>query len=338
MNKHIILKGCIIEDNTIYEVFNRSPKRGEVLPHYSDPRYDSVKEKMPGVGNTFSFATANNLYDTGFNENSEIFNQDKEVSNDWAKREKKAREYFKFIMEPLRGLILDIDQAKEPMNYEFFENEDLYKNFFKVNLYAGRVFNTSNPVDKLHLYISIITGNICMQGDRTEDEKKLGLKNENEVKDGNAQYSYASLKNNKTKAEVNVDTEMTAVFNFGSYLKEDKETLISILNSMDMGVKEDIEDIRLKSLFKIHILANLDKVKKFNSIVETYEKDPKTFTKIAEIEKKVNSPYARKVLFKDKNTWYMGETPLGSNKKSMIQTFNKDEALYQKFLNILDNQ
>ena len=108
MNNHIVVNGCIIEDNTIYEVSARSPKTDSSLPHYRDPKYDSVKEKMPGVSNVFGFgADMEGLYNTGFHPNSKIFNSDKEIASDWVKREKKAKEYYTFVMQPLKHLILN---------------------------------------------------------------------------------------------------------------------------------------------------------------------------------------------------------------------------------------
>lgn len=338
MEKHIIINGCIIEDNTIYEVSARSPRADNSLPHYRDPRYDSVKEKMPGVSNTFSFgADMNGLYNTGFHANSTVFDSDKTIAHDWDKRGKKAKELYDYIMKPLQHLILDVARAKEPLNYEFFEDEDLYRNFFKVDLHSQKVFNTSNPKDKLAMYISIITNNLCMVGKRTEDEKKLGLRDEDSFSDLNTQYVYSSIKNKKTKVEKNTESEFDATYNFTHYLKQDKDTLVSVLNSLKLGLKSNITDTRLKSIFKTQVLNNPESINKFNKLIEDYEKDPETFNKLSEITSKVNSPSSRKAITKEGKTWYMGETPLGSNIKSVVDKFHKDEALYQRFLNILDN-
>lgn len=338
MNNYIIVNGCIIEDNTIYEVSARSPRVDNAPSYYRDPKYDSVKEKMPGVSNTFSFgADMQGLYNTGFHQNSVVFNNDKEVANDWNKREKKSKELFNFIMKPLQHLILDVDRAKEPLNYDFFEDEDLYRNFFKVELNSHTTFNTSNPKDKLALYISIITNNICMVGKRSQEEKDLGLRDEDSYGDVSTQYVYTSIKNQKSKSEKNTESEFDATYNFGFYLKQDRELLISILNNLGLGLRKDVEDVRLKTVFKTQVLNSLDNINKFNRLVNDYEKDPKTFNKLAEITAKVNSPASRKAITKDGKTWYMGEVPLGSNKKSVIDKLYKDEALYQQFLNILDN-
>ena len=338
MNNYVIVNGCIIEDNTIYEVNARSPRMDNAPSYYRDPQYDSVKEKMLGVSNTFSFgADMQGLYNTGFHQNSYIFNNDRDIANDWTKREKKSVELFDFIMKPLKHLILNVEQAKEPMNYAFFENEDLFRDFFKVTLSSQTVFNTSNPKDKLALYISIVTGNICMYGKRSEEEKKLGMKDEDSYGDVSTQYVYSSIKNQKTKTEKNTEAEFDASYNFGFYLKQDKNLLINILNNLNLGLRNDVEDIRLKSVFKTQVLNNPDTINKFNKSIKDYEKDPKTFNKLADITAKVNSTASRKAIIKDGKTWYMGEIPLGSNKKSVVDKFYKDDALYQKFLNILDN-
>lgn len=337
MDNFIVVNGCIIEDNTIYEVSARSPRADNSLPHYRDPKYDSVKEKMPGVGNTFSFgADMNGLYNTGFHPNSKVFDADKDVASDWNKREKKAKEYYSFIMEPLKHLILNVDRAKEPLNYEFFENEDLYRNFFKVDLHSQVVFNTANPKDKLAMYIAILTNNLCMQGKRTEDEKKLGMRDEDTYGDTNTQYVYTSIKNQKTKSEKTTEAEFDAIYNFKFYLKDNKEVLLDILNNMNLGVRRDVTDVRLKAIFKSQVLNTNENINKFNKSIEDYEKDPKTFNKLSEITALVNSPSARKAIVKEGKTWYLGDVALGSNKKSVIDKLYKNEELYQKFLNILD--
>ena len=55
------------------------------------------------------------------------------------------------------------------------------------------------------------------------------MKDEDSYGDVSTQYVYSSIKNQKTKTEKNTEAEFDASYNFGFYLKQDKNLLINIL-------------------------------------------------------------------------------------------------------------
>lgn len=220
----VIVNGCLIEPNTIYEVVSKEPP-STVPEVYKD--LGSVKERVPGVSNTISLSQEN----TGFFAASPIFNNDDKIKNDWVAREKKAEELYSIFAEPLKMYIADIEQIKVPTNSDFFDkNYDRDgKNLFSVELGEGAQFNTANPLSRFQLYIGIVEGELVMKGKREDDEKQSGLRDELDILNNDAQYSYVSVNERKSKKEQMAEMEMECAYEFGNLLRKDKDVLVGMM-------------------------------------------------------------------------------------------------------------
>ena len=217
----IVVNGCLIEPNTVYEVVAKEPNLN-APPIYQE--LGSTKERMPGVSNSISLTQS----DSGFFLNSTIFNKT-DFKSDWVKREQMAKKYYEIFAEPLRMYISEIERIQIPTDDEFFDKN--YKNGqFSVNIGESIQFNTANPIERFKLYIAIAEGELCMKGKRTEEEKEMGLKDEQDMFHQDAQYAYISITERKSKQEKQSEIEMEASYQFGDLLRKDKDSLLSILS------------------------------------------------------------------------------------------------------------
>ena len=86
----IVVNGCLIEPNTVYEVVAKEPSDKSPEDYR---KLGSVKERFPGVSNTVSLTQS----DSGFFEGSPVFNTIEGLKNDWIKRPQVADEYFEIF-------------------------------------------------------------------------------------------------------------------------------------------------------------------------------------------------------------------------------------------------
>lgn len=324
----IIVNGCLIEPNTIYEIVSK-----EALP--SSPEIyrelGSAKERVPGVSNTVSLSQLN----TGFFSASSIFNKDERIKNDWKAREKKADEYYRIFAEPLKMYISDIEQIRIPTSDEFFDkNYDRDgKNLFSVTIGEGRQFNTANPLSRFQLYIAIIEGELAMKGKREDEEKEIGLKDEHDIYNNDAQYSYVSISNRKSKNEQMAEIEMDCAYSFGELLRKEKDLLVGMLQYVGVPALKSASKAELNTSYKKNIEGKREKIKAFHSVLERYEKEGDTFKKELDILERLKTKKGREAIIKEGSTYYMGDVPVGSNPKSIVSTFMKDESLLKTFYN-----
>ena len=71
----IVVNGCLIEPNTIYEVVAKEPTANTPEIYHL---LGSTKERVPGVSNSVSLTQSN----TGFFAHSGVFNDDDKIKND----------------------------------------------------------------------------------------------------------------------------------------------------------------------------------------------------------------------------------------------------------------
>lgn len=324
----IVVNGCLIEPNTIYEVVAKEPsdKSPEVYT-----RLHSVKERYPGVGNSCSLTQS----DTGFFDGSPVFNTIEGVKNNWVKRKELADKYFEIFALPMRNYISEIERIRVPTDSEFFDRN--YPTGYLSSTIGETVqFNTANPIDRFKLYIAIIEGQLSMKGKRTEEEKEMGLKDEQDMFHQDAQYSYISLSDSKSKKEIAAEIEMETAYEFGNLLRSEKELLKGLLNYINIPVKKDISKAELNTLYKTKIESDPRKLKDFVEILETYKKSPKGLTAEIDLLDKLNSKKGRELINKDGSSFYFNDTVLGSNLKSVAATLLKpdnQDLLKQFYLN-----
>ena len=322
----IIVNGCLIEANTKYEIVAKEPSA--TTPEiYRE--LGSTKERIPGVSNTISLSQSN----TGFYAASSIFNKDEKLKNDWGAREKMADEYYRIFAEPLKMYVADIEKIRVPTDDEFFDkNYDRDgKNFFSVTVGEGRQFDTKSPIERFQLYIAIIEGDVAMKGKREPEEKELGLKDEFELYNNDAQYAYVSISNVKSKNEQSAELEMDCAYRFGELLRKEKDLLVGMLQYVGVPAMKTATKAELNSSYKKNIEGKREKIKAFAGVLEKYDKEGETFTRELEILERLKTKKGREAVVKDGSRYFMGEVPVGSNPKSIVATLMKDEDLLKTF-------
>ena len=323
----IVVNACLMEPNTVYEVVAKEPNLN-APPIYQE--LGSTKERMPGVSNSISLTQS----DSGFFLNSTIFNKT-DFKSDWVKREQMAKKYYEIFAEPLRMYISEIERIQIPTDDEFFDKN--YKNGqFSVNIGESIQFNTANPIERFKLYIAIAEGELCMKGKRTEEEKEMGLKDEQDMFHQDAQYAYISITERKSKQEKQSEIEMEASYQFGDLLRKDKDSLLSILSYINIPVKKDTPKSELNTFFKTKIEPFKLKLKEFVEMIEKYNSNPEELKLEFDIIDKIKSKKGKEILLKQGSSYYYNDTVLGSNVKSIASTFMKPENK-ELLTNFLEN-
>jgi len=320
----IVVNGCLIEPDTIYEVVSKNPTANtpEVYKELG-----ASKERFPGVSNTLSLSQHN----TGFFAASEALRADK-TAKTYSEKEEKANKLFEVFAEPLRTLIPDIDRIKLPSDNEFFDKHyESESNLFSVTLAEGVQFNTANPLSRFQLYIAIIEGELAMKGEREEEEKEIGLRDEMDVMNNDAQYAYISITKRKTRVEENAELEMECAYEFGNLLRTKKDLLVGMLQYISIPTSKTATKAELNTSYAKNIKGDRNKTKAFADVIAKYKQDPDNFEKEIEILEKLKTKKGRETVVKSGNTYYMGETPLGSNPKSVVSALMKDDELYKQF-------
>lgn len=324
----IVVNGCYIEPNTVYKVVAKEPS-GNNPDIYK--QLGSVKERIPGVGNTVTLTQS----DTGFFDASPNFNRIESLKNDWEKRQQVANDYFEIFAAPMKNYISDIERIKIPTDNEFFDRA-YQTGYLTTTVSEGVQYNTANPVERFALYIALQEGELAMKGKRTPEEKEEGLKDELDIFHQDAQYALISIEESRTKKEQVAENEMEAAYLFGTYRRSKKDALRGMLAYINIPVKQDTSDAELDTLYKTKIEPNKDKLKEFLSISERYQNSPKLLETEFDLLEKVKSKTGRELIKKDGTSFYFGDVVMGSNYKSVVATLLKDdnaELLKQFYLN-----
>lgn len=322
----IIVNGCLIEADTVYEIVPRNPV-GSVPTEYK--QMGSSKERVPGVTNMVTLSP----FTTGFFMNSDIFNRDPVIRSDWDKRAAKAEKLFNTFAEPMRMYIPDIDRIKYPSDDEFFDkyNSDFINKYLMVDIGEGVKFDTSNPIQRFKLYIAIVEDQLVMKGRRTEEERQLGLRDEGDVAFGDAQYAYVSTKEKKNKIQTKAISKMESSFRFATMAKNDKDLLIRILNYIGIPTQSSASTADLYVLYENSIEGNIDKQNAFVNILERYDENPSSFDRELDLLAKLNSRKGGNIVSPVNGILYMGDVPLGANLKSAAQKLIEDPSLMEIF-------
>lgn len=322
----IVVNGCLIEPNTIYEVVAKEPPATTPEIYHM---LGSTKERIPGVSNSVSLTQSN----TGFFAYSDIFNEDDKIKNNWAEREKRADEYYRIFAEPLKTFIADIEQIRIPTNDDFFnKNYDREgKNMFSSYIGEGIQFNTANPLSRFQLYIAIVEGQLVMKGEREEDEKEMGLRNELDPLNNDAQYAFVSINNRRSKKEQMVEIENECLYRFEDLLRKDKDLLVGMLQYVGVPALKSATKGELRVAYNKNIQGVREKTRAFADVIDKLDKDTVNFKQEIDILERLKTKKGRQAITKEGSRYFMDEIPMGSNAKSIAATLMKDEDLLKKF-------
>lgn len=312
----IVVMGCLIEPNTVYEVVPREPndKAPEIYREMG-----SMKERHPGVSNSVDLTQGN----TGFFPDSPSFNNT-DYRSDWKKRADMAKRYYEVFAEPMKMYLPEIERIKVPTDNDFFDKAYV-TGMLTADVGEGIQFNTENILDRFKLYVAIQEGQLAMKGKRTDEERKEGLKDEWDPVNQDAQYCYISITERKVKKEQDAQVEMDTVFRFMDLLRKDKEVLSQMLSYIGIKVSPEAPDAAFNVAYKNNIESNKSKFKDFLFILERFDSDSVGLKRELDLLAKVVSPKGKELIKKDGVYFYYKGTSLGSNSKSMVAALMKPE-------------
>lgn len=329
----IVVNGCHIKAKTIYTISDKAPTAApDVYMH----KLGSEKEKFPGIGNSVTFGTYNDLYDTGFHGSSYVFTKMKIKS--YEEKEILAKKLYVIFGEPISHLISPSDREKllDPIAYEFFERksrDDKYFKLLNVKISDGLQFDTNNPKDRFLFYIAVLADAIVEKGQRTKEERLAGASNETDVVKTTTQYTYKQGKTKNSRQDELLLAEIQATESFSILKYENRDTLIKLLNysipNVSLSVKDDDDTVRLS--FNYQVINHSDKYKRidrFNKFYKLYQEDKSKLENIFTVYD---------ILVKNKSTFIKDGKVTVDNKslgslKAAPELIIQDELLFAKVL------
>ena len=299
------LHGLTVRANTVYTVQHRldmSAPSGFI-------QHGATKLPSAGVGDTFycrwrgvEGAPGLGVWDTGFYFNSPLYEglPDKEVNE-------KVENLIKTVVEPYRrsvGNDTAFDQAKDPDSIE--------TTAFRV--WEGKQFRTSDPVQVMELYFSLLTRHIVTsenEGDTTFDT---------------AAYRIIDIDDAVSRKEEVATQEFEAIGEFQKLLHTDKNKLFKILLWEKVNVDENMTHSALQSLFK----QRMGDKAKVNSFLQTVEDcNKKQGQEKIEIFAKLKDQWSKgdKITKTPGGLYFYKEMELGSSLRNAAENISKQKNL-----------
>lgn len=258
------INGLSIKKGASYKVANKFD--GNAPSGFQKER--TTKLPSVDVANTIQLpfvvsnrATGEGVFDTGLHKYSPCYKglDEKLVSE-------KIKMLEKYLVKPY-------EEAKGIEGKLSQSNEDFWNNHL-VNLWSGRYFNPEDPEDMLDLYISMMAGELCPEG-----------------QEGNPKYANAdfviidkikerSVKQRKAKSTV------SAIGQFYILLKENPQKLIHILRYIGISnVTDKAEEDALTAWFTQWLDTHDRNMEIFENLLEKCEEE--TFEEVVFLHSKL---------------------------------------------------
>jgi hypothetical protein len=263
-----------------------------------------------GVGDSFSFyfksampGSKQGSWDTGFYKDSPCY-KDMEVKESTVM----AAARVKSVLTPYRKALGD-DNALDHSNHESLDATQFH-------IWSGRVFNTNDPIDVMHLYAALMAFQAAPAG-----------------QEGASKYRDVSFvvvdttKAIKDKDEKTMDL-FKAVSLFSAYFKTDKDTLDVVLLWTDLGrYPKGSDEGTMSNIFFQTIQDNTQKCRAFVAAIEDL-KNPIDKDKMFLYFKLRNMNVGAGKLTKAPNgTIFYEETEIGGDLKTSAENIAKNNSL-----------
>jgi hypothetical protein len=240
-----------IYSNSLYKVIHKADKNapsGFIAE-------GATKLPSVGIGNSVSCHYisrggngSHGVWDTGFYEKSPCYS-----TTDEASAKKVLTKLSKYIVEPYETF-----RSQEKL---LNQNSDFWDSYL-IDLYEGRVFNTSRPEELLALYIAVLGNHLTPKG--LEGSPKFS----------NADYCIVDLEQAKSVREERSTKVMTTGFEFMSMLKSDPTELQVVLTYLGIGTgKGALDKDIIVPLFHEWLNADIDRADEFQRILKMLESD-----------------------------------------------------------------
>lgn len=264
------LHGFKVMSDSIYLVVDKPDHNAPSA--FTDRRI--TKLPSDGVGVTFpapykKITNSSGVWDTGFDVLSPCYAGLKE-----SVVEEVVKGLTQNVVEPYRRIIGD-PNALASNNDEFFLQE-------RYNVFEGKVYKTSNPVDVVGLYFALLCREVVPK-ERKDDSSFL-----------NAAYMIIDLNDDIKKRDESTSLKFEAIGLFEQIYQNDSKKLHRIMYYLGRTVEENIKVSALRSIFQNYIDAGTSNTEAFLNLV----KDCKTDAGMAKI-----------------NIYYVLKTTLGKNPK-----------------------
>jgi len=313
MNDEILLElyGFKFRTGTLYQV---TEKTDSFAPD-GFKEYKTSKALHPDVSNIVPgaiFDTELGVWDTGLYENSKALTR--AIPN--------TTERAAFIKNVTKVIVTPLDKLKGKNFLSQFAENNNYWDKFRIDLFKGKLFNTSKPEDLLQLYLAVLHRQLTPSTLEQNPEFK------------NSQYCIIDKEDSidrKLEAEMGM---MEAQGTFFNLLKSDKKKdLFLILNYLKIGVTENTEDRVLTSLFNNWLKDKTDGYQNYSVFIKAH----KFFlTEAGENEifyhSKIKELIKKGFVKQRKSEIWFEEEFVGSDMKSAVKNILSDAGLQEKIL------
>lgn len=309
----INLHGFSLKTNTLYEI---QQKYDSSAPD-GFKKYETTKALMDDIENQEVLAVFNEhmkVWDTGLYLRSPLLTHNipdedvRKIAID------KVSEYIITPLEQMRG---------EGALRNTSDNNDFWDGAF-VSIFNGRVFNTSDPLQLLQLYLLLLR--------RVVTPKEQ----ENSPHFLSSQYTIVDKESAVNKETEKASRMATA---FGKYYElklQNKEVLVSILNYLGINVKSTATDADLDLVFKRHIEDKNNAVININQFLEIMESYGSAKGKqLIGNYQKLKEMYNDNLIELRGKSIFMGDVNLGKSFKEAARLITEDKDLKKQFSELL---
>lgn len=308
-NNIITIYDFELKTDTLYEVsekFDASAPSGY-------KKYETSKALMEEIHNRENLATFNEflkVWDTGLYKDSKMLKE--AITNEDAREQAlaKIQEYIIDPIEEMRG-VGSLRSSSD--NNEFWDS-------FQVPIYKNKVFNTSEPLQLLQLYILLLKKTLTPQELQSHPNFR------------NSQYCIVDKESLIDKENEKALRTTKAYGLYWGMKTTNKKDLIAVLNYLNMNVDENIVDSSLDLMFKRFIEHPKDgiyNIKDFIQVADDYK--TKAGKDIINIYQKLKEMYANGIVeLRGKEVYIDGEY-IASSFKTAASVIAKDKALMKIF-------
>jgi hypothetical protein len=312
--------GFEVKPNTVYTIGDK--KDGDA----PDGFVKLGVTKLPSIGIDETFQPRfirrdpNNpesgVWDTGFYDYSPCYD-----GLEHAAKSATVKALTKNLLEPYRAATGQ-PEAFELTNKEFFD-----KLMFRV--YSGKTFNTSDPVQAIELYFSLLSYQVAPKGSEGDSKYRM------------AAYT---IFDNKKKVKDKNETSIAVFGAIGVFTKlyeNDREKVLTILRWVGINTPQEVDKETLIGIFHEYVKDSYDKAKVFLNACEEADTEIglnkfNIYKRLKEIANKGNK------ISKSPNGiyFYDGDIEIGPDLKSASENIakNKDLNRVKKELLLLDDE
>lgn len=302
--KSITINDFEIKLDTIYQV----------MPKYDGSAPDgwrkerTTKALAPWGRNieAIPFHEGMRVWDTGLYKDSPIFAH---------KKEEEVQEIVRFVKENIVDKLEGSFYSDGELDHK--DKKDSYWNEYGIELYNGRIFNTSDPKQLLDLYLSVLHGKLCPKG-KAESSPYFPF----------AQFTVENKEKSKTVQQENELITMEAMGQFYSLLNSNKKTLRLVLNYVGVSIQEKDSDGLFTTSFTTFINhkdnSRLNKENFIEAVKMSGSKGGYEELYLYDVLQKL---YRKKIVTKDRDYFMFEGTKIGTSLKEAAKTVSKNQEL-----------